>query len=132
MNFTGASPGLTVWRRRWDSNPRGACAPNGFRVRAVMSTSVPLHRLPAGRSQYCIRIRIIRVASDSAKSATKWIFFSLQKISASAVHIHHSEYLRPPRIDDSECHFATHSGPNLPHLPWSQWLHISWYPVLIE
>ena len=71
------SPGLTVWRRRWDSNPRGACAPNGFRVRAVMSTSVPLHRLPAGRLWYCIRIRTIRIASDSAKPATNWIFFSL-------------------------------------------------------
>ena len=31
-----------VWRRGWDSNPRGACAPSRFRVGAVMTASVPL------------------------------------------------------------------------------------------
>ena len=30
------------WRRGWGSNPRGANAPNRFRVGAVMTTSVPL------------------------------------------------------------------------------------------
>ena len=32
------------WRRGWGSNPRGANAPNRFRVGAVMTTSVPLQK----------------------------------------------------------------------------------------
>ena len=37
-----------IWRRGWDSNPRGAYAPNGFRIRAVMATSVPLQAIGNG------------------------------------------------------------------------------------
>ena len=33
---------VDLWRTGWDSNPRAACATTWFRVRAVMTTSIPV------------------------------------------------------------------------------------------
>ena len=37
----GSEADFDFWRKEWDSNPRGACAPSRFRIGAVMTTSVP-------------------------------------------------------------------------------------------
>ena len=43
MHFTLFFYGC-IERRRWDSNPRGSCPPNAFRVRPVMTTSIRLQK----------------------------------------------------------------------------------------
>lgn len=46
---TVLSDGPLIWRRRWDSNPRGVLPPTRFRVELVMTTSILLRSAPVSQ-----------------------------------------------------------------------------------